>query len=131
MDVPEITRRPEGCSVPLSQLQANAWFLQRLDPASVAYHEVRLWRIEGRVDPAAFRSALFAVGMRQPMLRTRFVTGPDGPVQIVGVEPVVALEEADLRGDPGDLERRLEEAVRERAARPFDLAAAPPVRWTL
>jgi len=38
MDVLTIPRRPEGCVVPLSEMQANVWFLQRLDPASVAYH---------------------------------------------------------------------------------------------
>jgi amino acid adenylation domain-containing protein len=131
MDVMTIKRRVEGTAVPLSHLQANAWFLQRLDPSSVSYNEVRLWRIDGSVDAAALRAALVAVAVRQPVLRTRFVAEADGPMQVIDVAPVVALEETDLRGDSGDLERRLQEAVRERAARPFDLAVGPPLRWTL
>ena len=131
MDLPTIPRRVEGSTVPLSPLQASLWFLQRLDPSSVAYHEVRLWHIDGRVDAAALRAALVAVAVRQPMLRTGFVAGADGPAQIVDAAPTVALEETDLRSGAGDPERRLEEAVHERAARPFDLAVAPPVRWTL
>ncbi len=131
MEVPTISRRVEGSPVPLSPLQASVWFLQRLDPSSVAYHEVRLWRIDGSVDAAALRAALVAVAVRQPMLRTRFVAGADGPVQIADAVPTVALEQIDLRGDAADSEERLEEAVRERAARPFDLGVGPPLRWTL
>ncbi len=73
--VPTISRRLAGTPVPLSSTQARAWFLQRLDPGSVAYHEARLWRIDGALDVAALRAALAAVAARQPMLRTRFVDG--------------------------------------------------------
>ena len=117
--------------MPLSPLQASIWFLQQFDPSSVAYHEVRLWRVDGSVDATALRAALVATAVRQPTLRTRFVAGADGPVQVIDVVPMVALEETDLRGDSANLEQRLEEAVRERVARPFDLAVAPPLRWTL
>ncbi len=125
---PRRTGRTEG---PLSPAQARMWFLQRLAPASVAYHDMRLWRIEGDVDAEALCKALSAVSRRQPMLRTRFVPGPDGPVQVVDACTSIALESVDLTRAGADAERKLEEAVRERAERPFDLAAAPPIRLTL
>ena len=131
MDVPKITRRRQGRAVPLSQMQANAWFLQRLDPTSVAYHETRLWRIGGSVDADALRRALHAVAMRQPMLRTRYVGSLDGPVQAIDAEPTIELEEVELRGNPAQIDERLDDAVRERAKRPFDLGAGAPWRWTL
>src|SRR5512134_719350 len=49
---------------PLSAAQRRVWFLQRLDPASTAYHECGLWRIDGPVDVAALRAALDAVAAR-------------------------------------------------------------------
>jgi hypothetical protein len=98
----------------------------------VAYHEVRLWRIEGTVDVAALRVALHAVTVHQPMLRTRFVVGADGPVQIVDAMAVVALEETDLRGDssdPGTTPRgRPCGSVRHDRS---TLRSGPPLRWTL
>ena len=105
MDVPTIRRRPEGCSVPLSQLQANAWFLQRLDPASVAYHEIRLWRIDGAIDAAALRAAIFAVAIRQPMLRTRYVATEDGPIQVESRRSDQAASATGIGGSPFSIRR--------------------------
>ena len=128
---PTIPRRDPGAPVPLSGTQLRAWFLQRLDPRSTAYNEARMWHIHGRLDVDALRVALAAVAARQPMLRTRFV-GVDGePRQVVEPEANPALEVIDLPDVGGELERPLARAVRELAAVPFDLAAAPPIRWTL
>lgn len=129
--LPHIAHRASDAPVALSSTQARAWFLHRLDPASDAYHEARLWRIEGPLDVDAFRVALRAVAVRQPMLRTRFLCGNNGPVQVIDAEPVVVLERVALAGDPAEMERCLESAVREHASRPFDLAAGTPLRWTL
>jgi hypothetical protein len=131
MDVPTITRRPAGCRVPLSQLQANAWFLQRLEPSSVAYHEVRLWRIDGAIDAAALAVALSAVAVRQPILRTRYVATAAGPIQVIDANPSTPVEKVDFRGDDDRVPELLDRAIRERTARRFDLAAAAPWRWTL
>ena len=129
---PTIPRRDPEAPVPLSGTQLRAWFLHRLDPRSAAYNEARLWHVHGRLDVAALRLALAAVAARQPMLRTRFV-GVDGePRQVIepaGAGP--ALEVIALPPVGGDPERLLARAVRDLAAEPFDLAAAPPIRWTL
>jgi amino acid adenylation domain-containing protein len=126
-----IPRRAAGEAVPLSGTQARVWFLQRLDPDSAAYHEARWWHIDGPLDVGALRMALAAVAVRQPMLRTRFVTVASLPCQVIDPEPLAELEIVTLAAAGRDEEQRLEEAVRERALRPFDLAAATPLRWTL
>ena len=128
---PTIARRPTDLPVPLSSTQMRAWFLHRLDPGGTAYNEARVWRVDGALDVAALQSALAAVAVRQPMLRTRFVVSGVEPRQVVDAEPDMELEIVTLPGAPDDEERRIERATRERAARPFDLAARPPIRWTL
>jgi amino acid adenylation domain-containing protein len=129
--VPTLPRRADGVRVPLSDAQARVWFLQRLDPRSSAYHEARLWRIDGDVDADALRAALRAVALHQPMLRTRFANDASGPRQVIETDPGEPLAIVDLAGEPGDTERYLRNAVRDFATRPFDLAAAPPMRWVL
>ena len=129
--VPRIPRRPADAVVPLTSTQARIWFLQRLDPGSCAYHEPILWRIDGRLDINALLAALAAVAARQSMLRTRFVTVAAEPQQVIDAEPVVDLEVVELGGPAEDEELRLASAVEQRASRPFDLALATPLRWTL
>ncbi len=128
---PTIPRREPSSVVPLSHGQSRLWFLQRLDPGSLAYHESRLWRIDGSVDADALRAALEAVAVRQPMLRTRFPTVQGVPCQVIDDKPVIELEIVELSGAAADEEQRLAEAVRERAMLPFELAAATPIRWSL
>ena len=122
-----IPRRDPRAAVPLAHTQARVWFLQRLDPASDAYHESRLWHLDGDLDIEALREALAMVARRQLMLRTRYVTAGGVPQQDTTGSPSVALEVVGLAAAPG----RLDEAVHERVSRPFDLAAAPPARFTL
>jgi amino acid adenylation domain-containing protein len=126
-----IPRRAGDAPVPLSSTQAGAWFLHRLDPTGVAYNEPRLWEIDGEVDTDALRAALAAVAARQPMLRTRFVVLDGHPRQVIDASPAIDLEVVDLAAVPGTEQARLAAAVRERTSRRFDLAAAPPSRWTL
>ena len=126
-----ISRRAAEAVIPLSSAQARTWFLQRLDPESAAYHEPRVWRIEGDLDVDALRAGIASVATRQPMLRTRFVTVGAEPRQVIDGDPVVDLEELDLSDGAEPEDERLQAAVRERVARPFDMAVATPLRWTL
>ena len=129
--VPAVARRAAQAPVPLTSTQARIWFLHRLDPGSSAYHEPRLWRIDGEIDVGALRLALAAVAARQSMLRTRFVTVAAEPRQAIDADTVVALEVIELGGALDAAEERLAIAAREHATRPFDLASATPLRWIL
>ena len=126
-----IPRRFADSPLPLSSPQMRAWFLQRLEPASTAYNEARLWRIDGALDIAALRLALAATAIRQPMLRTRFVLSGADPHQVIDLEPDIDLEIVALPCAPEDEETHVDCAARERVERVFDLAARPPIRWTL
>jgi len=124
----------EACraaTAPLSHCQSRVWFLQRIDPSGAAYHEAALWHIDGPLDIGALRAALVAVAARQPMLRTRFPTVDGVPCQAVDDVPRAFLECVDLPASGDEAGGRLEAAARECARRPFALAEAPPIRWTL
>ena len=124
--------RPQAPRCRCRAPQLRAWFLHRLDPGSAAYNEARMWHIDGALDVGALRAALAAVAARQPMLRTRFV-GVDGePRQVIDAE---AERRSRRRRAARRARRRRAAARRARCASarrvPFDLAAAPPMRWTL
>ncbi len=122
-----IPRRAPGSPVPLTHAQARAWFLHRLDPASDAYHESRLWHVDGDLDVAALRDALDLVARRQAVMRTRFVNVGGEPRQQVDDEPSLELEIVDLEGRG----ERLADEVRARVARPFELDRKAPLRFAL
>ncbi|HET9338033.1 MAG TPA: amino acid adenylation domain-containing protein [Casimicrobiaceae bacterium] len=123
-----LPRRTPGAPVPLSHTQARAWFLHRLDPSSDAYHESRLWHVDGTLDVEALRHALALVAERQAILRTRYVVVDGEPRQVVGDASELALDVVDLAaaGAP-----TLDAAVAEAMSRPFDLGARAPVRFAL
>jgi len=122
-----IPRRAPGAPVPLSHAQSRAWFLHRLDPGSDAYHETRVWHVDGDLDVDALAKALELVARRQAVLRTRFVTVDGAPRQVVDDEPALSLEVVDLEGRSSSLG----DEMRVRVERPFDLAAGAPVRFAL
>ncbi|MEO8486103.1 MAG: amino acid adenylation domain-containing protein [Betaproteobacteria bacterium] len=121
----------ETPALELSSSQRRVWFLDRVDPGRYAYHEPGLWRIDGPLDAAALHAALEAVAVHQPMLRTRFPSENGVPRQCVEPAARVAFERVEPPPGERDIERWLAADVIERSKRPFDLAAAPPIRWTL
>ncbi len=122
--------RPPASSAPLSHCQSRVWFLRRIDPEGDAYHETSVWRIDGPLDAGALRIALDALAARHPMLRTRFPTVDGEPRQQVDADARTDLAIVDLAGE-AEPEQRLALAIRELERRPFDLGAAPPIRWAL
>ncbi|MEU9045986.1 MULTISPECIES: amino acid adenylation domain-containing protein [unclassified Kitasatospora] len=128
--------RPER--IPLSHAQRRLWFLQQLDPLSDAYHIPLALRLTGALDADALAAALHDCAVRHEALRTVFPADADGPRQLV-LDPdrlppllrrptpadATAADSAPVTGDG------LAEALRTAAARPFDLAAEPPLRADL
>ncbi|HEY0514844.1 MAG TPA: condensation domain-containing protein, partial [Thermoanaerobaculia bacterium] len=112
--------------LPLSFAQARLWFLDRLQPGSPLYNVPLAYRLRGPLEPGALAAALGEIVRRHGALRTRFVEGLDGPVQVVEPAGAFSLAEVDL-GDLPEPARRLEEErlTAEAALRPFDLARGP------
>ncbi|MFI5791764.1 condensation domain-containing protein, partial [Streptomyces sp. NPDC051640] len=67
------------------------------------------------------------VAGRHEVLRTRFVEGVSGPVQVVGDEPAIDFVVRDVSG-AGDPDAAALEAARDLAGLPFDLVAGPLMR---
>ncbi len=132
--------------LPLSFSQQRLWFLDQLEPNSVAYQMPFPVRLAGALDVAALRRSLGEIVRRHEALRTTFVSVDGRPVQVIAP----ARGDVGVRGGDGRAVREpplpvvdlggLLEDEREAAARhlgvdevrrPFDLARGPLLRATL
>jgi nonribosomal peptide synthetase DhbF len=116
------TRRPER--IPLSFAQQRLWFLARLNGPSTAYNMPFAWRLHGRPDADALRSAVRDVVGRHESLRTILPVVGGQPYQrivdVVDAAPDVTVAGADLASLPTLLDRA--------ARHVFDLATDLPIR---
>jgi non-ribosomal peptide synthetase component F/acyl carrier protein len=118
--------------LPLSFSQERAWFIQHLDPTSLAYHFQATLRFTGPLDVPLLERSLGELVRRHEILRTTFPAVDDRPAQFIHQPFQVRLPLIDLQSFPE--ERREDEArrrVQEEVRRPFDLTRLPLVRWTL
>src|SRR5919197_5980907 len=96
-----VPRNAQG-TLPLSSLQEQLWFLDRLAPGRSAYNISRTFRLAGPVDVAALERAFGDVVRRHEVLRTVFAVDDTGPVQKVVPQGQARLAVEDLRGLPED-----------------------------
>ncbi len=128
---PSLVRVERGSEAPLSFAQERLWFLERLEPGTIAYNVPAVFHFRGPLRSAALAGALGEVVRRQEALRTVFREGADGvPVQVVQGFAPIPLPVVDLSGlpDPAVEAARLELWM---ARRPFDLARGPLLRAAL
>jgi len=128
---PPLVRAERGSEVPLSFAQERIWFLDRLEPGTIAYNVPVSFHLRGPLEPAALAGALAEVVRRHEALRTVFREGADGvPVQVVQGFAPVPLPMVDLSGlaEPAAEAARLEVRM---ARQPFDLASGPLLRAVL
>ncbi|MFI6645980.1 amino acid adenylation domain-containing protein, partial [Streptomyces sp. NPDC050504] len=119
--------RPEV--VPLSFAQQRLWFLGELEGPSGLYNIPLALRLTGELDAEALRAALADVVTRHEALRTVFPSTDGTPEQ-----HIITPEALDLRAQLSvtDMaEADIVEAVREEAARAFDLGREIPLRARL
>lgn len=107
----------------LSSTQWRLWLHQRLAPESTAHNESLAIRLPGQLDVPALEAALSGVVARHDTLRTRYAHDDSG--QLVPI--VVPVQRIRLEVEHGDPRTVLEAEL----DRPFDLAAAPPLRLRL
>lgn len=82
--------------------------------------------LRGEVDPDALRAAIGDVVRRQPILRTVYGDGPEGPAQrVLDLEP--PIPQLDLRGGT----RTLRQHLRREHLTGFDISAEPAARFSL
>ncbi|HEY6188748.1 MAG TPA: amino acid adenylation domain-containing protein [Pyrinomonadaceae bacterium] len=114
---------------PVSFAQQRLWFLDQLDPGSIAYHMPVAMRLRGPFNVEALKRALSEVVRRHEALRTTFALMDDGPVQIISPAQPVDPPIIDLSQVPAaEQEARTMQLVEEEAHKPFDLAQGPLFR---
>jgi len=110
---------------PLSFGQRALWYLQQLDPASVAHNVVHALQLRPDTDMAALKRGLQRLIDRHPVLRTTFHERQGDPLQRVHPQAEIcfAVHEAADWSD-GVLEEHLAGEI----YRPFNLATGPLFR---
>ncbi|MEM7582116.1 MAG: amino acid adenylation domain-containing protein [Acidobacteriota bacterium] len=116
---------------PLSFGQRQLWFQQQLEPDNVLYNIAAVLRLQGPLDVDALAGSLSMIVRRHEILRSRFVSGADGPEQILGGE-IGPLSVIDLGRLPSSRRRELARTIAQsEARRAFDLASDGPLRVSL
>jgi len=124
--VPVPVLQEAGGEQPLSSGQRAIWFLQRLAPASAAYHITAAVRIEGELDTAALRRCFETIADRHPALRTTFFERDGMPVARVHERLAPDFAVVDVSGVDA-----LPALLSDAAVRPFDLEKGPLLRIDL
>ena len=130
--MPPLVKVPRGVPLPTSFSQQRLWFLDRLEPGSLAYNLPGAVRLEGPLDVMALTAALNGIVHRHESLRTTFVERDGEPWQVIAEPAPMPLPIFDLASLPAEV--REEEARRlgaGEARRPYDLAQGPLVRSVL
>src|SRR5262249_39317096 len=103
--------------------------LDQLDPGNPQYNVATALRINGPLDVEALRCALSDVVARHEVLRTSFLSEETGPRAAISETAAVALPVDDLSAlSPEEATARMNRAIAQEAARPFDLARGPLLR---
>jgi amino acid adenylation domain-containing protein/non-ribosomal peptide synthase protein (TIGR01720 family) len=125
--------RPSGEAAPLSFAQERLWFLQRLEPASRAYHLGQSFRLRGPVDAGALGRAVDELLRRHEALRTGFVADAAGRAcPEIAPAAAGALRFLDLTASPESRRAAAAAAAEDRIfSEPFDLTRPPLFRALL
>jgi amino acid adenylation domain-containing protein len=127
-----LPRELSRVGLPLSFAQQRLWFLDRLEPGSVAYNLPSAVRLKGRTSVAELSWIFSEVVRRHEVLRTTFGFREGGAVQIVALPSLPALPVVDLSGlAETRQEIQARELALEEARRPFDLQSGPLLRLCL
>jgi amino acid adenylation domain-containing protein len=132
---PEVPRRENQATAPMTLMQQRLWVLDQMEPESVTWNTPAAHRLKGELDRTALEAALQEMVRRQASLRTSFAACGDGDEVVQQVHetidaPLLAFE--DLCRLP--VEER-EPALRTRLdaliATPFELDRTPLFRAAL
>jgi amino acid adenylation domain-containing protein len=130
--IPPLTTVSRDRDLPLSFAQERLWFLNQLEPEDSFYSLPWGMRIQGSLDLVALEASLREMVRRHEMLRTRFASSEDGPLQVVDPESHVALRIVDLICLPADSRQaEAKKQIAEEVRQPFDLARGPLMRACL
>lgn len=117
---------------PVSLAQQRLWFMDQLEPGSVAYNSAYAHRLSGPLKLTALEQGLNEIIQRHEVLRTTFEAVEGRPVQVIAPTLTLPLEVTDLRSLPeAQREAQALKMASEQAQQPFDLSTGPLVRASL
>ena len=114
----------ENNPLPLSDAQLGIWFAQTIDPSSPAFNLAEYLEIGGPIDATLFETALRQVVNETEALRVRFVSGADGPRQVIGAPPDWSMAFIDVSA-AADPQAAAEQWMKADLATPTDLTHGP------
>jgi amino acid adenylation domain-containing protein len=118
-----IPRRNNPGPCPLSFAQERLWFLNQLEPESLAYNQPKAIQLKGTLNTETLKKVLDAIVARHAVFRTSFHLTDGQPIQVVADKASIELPTIDLSGIPGDQrEKELESRMVKITQRPFDLS---------
>ncbi|RZU53359.1 amino acid adenylation domain-containing protein [Krasilnikovia cinnamomea] len=115
---------------PMAAMQLGMIFHMELSGDAGGYHNVNSFRVAGRLDEAAMRTAVADVIARHPVLRTSLhVVGHRQPLQLVHARMPAPVEITDLRAlSPADRDAAVTEVFDALCATRFDPRRPPLFR---
>ena len=121
-----LTKARRDEPLPLSFAQERLWFLDQLEPGSVAYNIPIAVRLHGHLDVDALQRSILEIVRRHEALRTTFLHDGGRVHQHVRDDVTASLPLLTL-----DSDQALLALLENEAATPFDLARGPLLRATL
>lgn len=118
--------------VPLSFVQEQIWFLDKLNPGATAYHVIIAVRLRGPLRIDILENCLTRIVARHDALRMTFHSADGVPFQVASPPVPVKVLVRLLGGSSEQAQLRLcQEQVRQAASIPFDLEHGPLYRYQL
>jgi amino acid adenylation domain-containing protein len=118
--------------LPVSLAQQRLWFLDRMQPGTVAYNIFPSFRLRGVLNVKALEQSLNEIIRRHESFRTIFTSTEGQPMQVIVPALTLEVSVTDLRQLP-EPERAAEvkRLTTEEANRSFDLHTGPLIRSLL
>ena len=129
---PLVAQPRSGADLPVSFAQQRLWFVQRLEPLSIAYHMPNILRLRGAINLGVLVASLRDVVARHESLRTAFPEVDGQPVQRItppGPMPIPCIDLRMLTDEEREATARAQ--VQIFAEQPFDMAHGPLFRAAL
>ncbi len=132
LERPEIPRRPNRDSAPLSYAQRQMWVIDQITPGNPAYNLPNGYRLRGPLDVPALERSVNEIIKRHEILRTTFTVKDGEPLQRIHPHLDIRMKVTALDHLSGaDREARLQALASEESVKPFDLSRLPLLRLSV
>jgi amino acid adenylation domain-containing protein len=112
--------RPKN--LPLSFAQQRLWFIEQLEGGTAVYNIPAALHLNGTLNVTALQKALQEIARRHEVLRTRFTTVENSPVQVIYAEPQFTWLLVDLQHLPiQERTAEVQQLATQEAKTPFNL----------